>query len=68
MNKEKRIISVGYNGMPNKCPDKEMFWDKNEKGASQFKDKHLYGKYDPNQNNNIVELNNMLIESAYKST
>ncbi len=54
--------------MPNKCPDKEMFWDKNEKGASQFKDKHLYGKYDPNQNNNIVELNNMLIESAYKST
>ena len=28
MNPNKRIVGLGYNGMPNGCSDDEMFWGK----------------------------------------
>ena len=30
VNKDNRIISVGYNGMPRCCSDDEFPWDKND--------------------------------------
>ena len=38
-NKDKRIISVGYNGMPRCCSDDEFPWDKNE---NPLDSKYLY--------------------------
>ena len=39
VNKDKRIISVGYNGMPRCCSDDEFPWDKNE---NPLDSKYLY--------------------------
>jgi dCMP deaminase len=38
VNKDNRIISTGYNGMPNGCNDDEMPWELGE----GLKNKHLY--------------------------
>ena len=39
VNSEKRILSMGYNGMPRCCSDDEFPWDKNE---SALDSKYLY--------------------------
>lgn len=39
VNKDKRIISVGYNGMPRCCSDDEFPWDKND---NPLDSKYLY--------------------------
>ena len=39
VNSEKRILSMGYNGMPRCCSDDEFPWDKNEKPLDS---KYLY--------------------------
>lgn len=39
VNQENRIVSVGYNGMPNGCDDDEFPWGK---GSDLDDDKHLY--------------------------
>lgn len=39
VNKDNRIISVGYNGMPRCCSDDEFPWDKNE---NPLDSKYLY--------------------------
>lgn len=39
VNYEKRILSMGYNGMPRCCSDDEFPWDKNE---SPLNSKYLY--------------------------
>ena len=39
VNEEKRILSMGYNGMPRSCSDDEFPWDKNE---SALNSKYLY--------------------------
>ena len=39
VNKDKRIISVGYNGMPRCCSDDEFPWDNNE---NPLDSKYLY--------------------------
>ncbi|WAR00078.1 DCTD-like protein, partial [Mya arenaria] len=30
VNEDKRIVSTGYNGMPNGCPDKDLPWGKGD--------------------------------------
>ena len=40
VNKDNRIISVGYNGMPRCCSDDEFPWDKND---NPLDSKYLYG-------------------------
>lgn len=42
VNREKRIISTGYNGMPNGCSDENMPWGKHS--PDKLKNKQLYGK------------------------
>jgi deoxycytidylate deaminase len=44
VNEDKRIVGVGYNGMPNRCSDDEFSWSR--KNAKRFKldKKSLYGK------------------------
>lgn len=39
VNSEKRILSMGYNGMPRSCSDDEFPWDKNE---TPLNSKYLY--------------------------
>lgn len=39
VNKDKRIMSVGYNGMPRCCSDDEFPWDKND---NPLDSKYLY--------------------------
>lgn len=39
VNSEKRILSMGYNGMPRCCSDDEFPWDKNE---NPLDSKYLY--------------------------
>ena len=39
VNSEKRILSMGYNGMPRSCSDDEFPWEKNE---SALNSKYLY--------------------------
>ena len=39
VNKDNRIISVGYNGMPRCCSDDEFPWDKND---NPLDSKYLY--------------------------
>lgn len=39
VNSEKRILSMGYNGMPRCCSDDEFPWDKNE---NPLNSKYLY--------------------------
>ena len=39
VNSEKRILSMGYNGMPRCCRDDELPWDKNE---NPLDSKYLY--------------------------
>lgn len=38
VNKNNRIMSIGYNGMPNGCNDDKMPWNKGE----ELNNKHLY--------------------------
>lgn len=40
--KDGKVVSCGYNSMPNRCPDDEMPWGKNNEDYLQ--DKHTYGK------------------------
>ncbi|KAH3836523.1 hypothetical protein DPMN_109895 [Dreissena polymorpha] len=39
VNKDKRIVSTGYNGMPNSCSDDDLPWEREE---GTLKNKHLY--------------------------
>ena len=39
VNKDKRILSMGYNGMPRCCSDDEFHWDKND---NPLDSKYLY--------------------------
>lgn len=52
VNRDKRIISTGYNGMPNGCNDDDMPWGKHS--PDKLKSKQLYGMYLHNKMHNIV--------------
>lgn len=41
MNKRKRIVGTGYNGMPDGCHDDDMPWEKGDKESLEAK--YLYG-------------------------
>jgi dCMP deaminase len=43
VNEEKKIVGVGYNGMPTGCSDDEFPWNK-ERNSKQLDTKYLYGK------------------------
>ena len=43
VNDDKKIVGVGYNGMPTGCSDNEFPWGKNT--PSKLDSKYLYGKY-----------------------
>jgi len=42
VNEEKKIVGIGYNGMPNRCSDDEMPWGR--EGDDILDTKQLYGK------------------------
>jgi dCMP deaminase len=42
VNRQNQIVSLGYNGMPRGCKDKNMPWAR--KGAPEIKLKHMYGE------------------------
>lgn len=42
VNLDKRIVGMGYNGMPDGCPDTDFPWTK---GDTAETDKHLYGMH-----------------------
>lgn len=42
MNQDKRIVGMGYNGMPDGCSDNEFPWTK---GDTADTNKHLYGMH-----------------------
>ena len=41
VNEEKRIVGIGYNGMPNRCHDDEMSWERGNENP--LDNKGLYG-------------------------
>lgn len=41
VNADKKIVGIGYNGMPNGCSDDAMPWGR--KPDDLINDKHLYG-------------------------
>lgn len=43
MNEEKKIVGVGYNGMPNGCSDDVLPW---KKSGDWLDTKYPYGKHD----------------------
>lgn len=43
VNEEKKIVGVGYNGMPNGCSDDEFSWKK--RSDDDLDKKFLYGKF-----------------------
>ena len=43
VNRDHRIVGIGYNGMPNGCSDDEMPWGKGSNNI--LNTKKLYGKY-----------------------
>ena len=42
VNQDKRIIGIGYNGMPNGCSDDDFPW--NRTAESELDKKYFYGK------------------------
>lgn len=42
VNNDRKIVGVGYNGMPNGCSDDEMPWGKN--ALNPMESKYMYGK------------------------
>lgn len=42
VNDENRIISMGYNGMPNKCSDDDLPWNRTAPGDDALQLKYLY--------------------------
>lgn len=45
VNDEKRIVGVGYNGMPTGCSDDQFSWKK--ASSNSLDTKYLYGKFIP---------------------
>ena len=48
MNKEKKIVGIGYNGMPRGCPDDSLPWGKTS--DNELENKYMYvciGPTDP---------------------
>ena len=41
VNEEKKIVGIGYNGMPTGCSDDELPWSRT--GKSRLDTKYLYG-------------------------
>ena len=56
VNQEKKIVGIGYNGMPNGCSDDELPWSR--EADSRLNTKYPYGKQDNNsiQSSIIVSL------------
>ena len=44
VNEDKKIVGVGYNGMPIGCSDDQFPWNKEQK--SKLDTKYLYGNYE----------------------
>ena len=42
VNPEKKIVGIGYNGMPNGCSDDELPWARH--GVNELETKYPYGK------------------------
>ena len=42
VNEDKKIVGVGYNGMPTGCSDDQFPWNKN--AESELDTKYMYGK------------------------
>lgn len=43
MNEDKKIVGIGYNGMPNGCSDDALPW--NREADSKLQTKYPYGTY-----------------------
>ena len=43
VNSEKKIVGIGYNGMPIGCSDDDLPWDKTN--SDQLHNKYMYGMY-----------------------
>lgn len=43
MNEDKKIVGIGYNGMPNGCSDDALPW--NREADSKLHTKYPYGTY-----------------------
>lgn len=43
MNEEKKIVGIGYNGMPNGCSDDSLPWGK--EASNKLDTKYPYGEY-----------------------
>lgn len=43
MNEDKKIVGIGYNGMPNGCSDDELPWGK--EASDKLDTKYPYGMY-----------------------
>lgn len=41
VNDEKKIVGIGYNGMPNGCSDDELPWSKTSENS--IENKYMYG-------------------------
>lgn len=41
MNQDKKIVGIGYNGMPNKCSDDDLPW--NREAENKLDTKYPYG-------------------------
>ena len=60
VNQEKRIVGIGYNGMPTGCDDDIMPW--NREGESLLETKHAFGKRGgPFFQANFLTFNNYII-------
>ena len=44
MNEDKKIVGIGYNGMPNRCSDDLMPWGRINESDDILDSKQLYGK------------------------
>lgn len=44
VNREKKIVGIGYNGMPNGCSDDELPWARH--ASNELETKYPYGKLD----------------------
>ena len=67
VNDEKRIVGVGYNGMPNNCSDDKLPWGKNKAGAKGKKkplDETKHGYVCHAELNAIVNKNSVSLKNC----
>jgi deoxycytidylate deaminase len=55
VNEDKRIIGIGYNGMPNGCSDDKFPWGKT--AQSELDKKYVYGKKSTQSGSHLSDVN-----------